>query len=112
MSEEDDERLARLLQEEIYSELIGNDTEVNAEVSSLLPTNSPPSSKVFDSSVVAPEWEDLDPTPDLHSLFLQFNQQFFWNRLNGCEVKWSPRMTLCAGVCRFVTRLLRNFHEF
>ena len=101
MSKEEDERLALLLQEEYYSELIGNDSKVNEEVSSLLPkvTKSPPS-KDSKFSVVAPEWEDLDPTPDLHALFLQFNQQFFWNRLNGCEVKWPPRMTLCAGVCR------------
>ena len=27
------------------------------------------------------EWETIDPTPDLHALFLEFNQQFFWGRL-------------------------------
>lgn len=56
------------------------------------------------SSIVAPEWEDLDPTPDLHALFLQFNDRFFWGRLSACEVKWSPRMTLCAGVCSYSPR--------
>ena len=30
-------------------------------------------------SIIAPEWEDLDPTPDLHALFIQYN-----DRLNAC----------------------------
>ena len=48
-------------------------------------------------SPVDPEWETLDPNPDLHSLFVEFNTAFFWGRLVSCEVKWSPRMTTCAG---------------
>ena len=56
------------------------------------------------TSLVAPEWEDIDPTPDLHALFLQFNTKFFWDKLSGCEVKWSPRMTVCAGVCSYQRR--------
>ncbi|XP_042217750.1 DNA-dependent metalloprotease dvc-1-like isoform X2 [Homarus americanus] len=43
----------------------------------------------------------IDPNPDIHTLFLTFNDQFFWGRLTGVEVKWSPRMTLCAGVCSY-----------
>ena len=48
-------------------------------------------------SPVDPQWETLDPNPDLHSLFVQFNQVYFWGKLVMCEVKWSPRMTTCAG---------------
>ena len=48
-------------------------------------------------SPVDPQWETLDPNPDLHSLFVQFNQVYFWSKLVMCEVKWSPRMTTCAG---------------
>jgi hypothetical protein len=48
-------------------------------------------------SPVDPEWETLDPNPDLHSLFVQFNEVYFFGRLLMCEVKWSPRMTTCAG---------------
>ena len=48
-------------------------------------------------SPVDPKWETLDPNPDLHSLFVQFNQVYFWSKLVMCEVKWSPRMTTCAG---------------
>merc|ERR1719186_185461 len=54
--------------------------------------------------VVASEWETIDPTPDLHALFIEFNQTFFWGKLLMCEVKWSPRMMTCAGICRFSPR--------
>ncbi len=54
--------------------------------------------------MVAPEWEDLDPTPDLHALFREFDRRFFWSSLQMCEVRWSPRMTLCAGVCSYQRR--------
>ncbi|GFO16939.1 sprt-like domain-containing protein spartan [Plakobranchus ocellatus] len=50
-------------------------------------------------SPVDPSLEVSDPNPDIRELFLQFNDQFFWGRLSGIEVKWSPRMTLCAGLC-------------
>ncbi|XP_078069474.1 DNA-dependent metalloprotease SPRTN [Mustelus asterias] len=56
------------------------------------------------ASVVDEEWELIDPNPDLHSLFLQFNELYFWGRLAGVEVRWSPRMTLCAGVCSYEGR--------
>ncbi|XP_069463043.1 DNA-dependent metalloprotease SPRTN isoform X2 [Ambystoma mexicanum] len=55
-------------------------------------------------SVVDPSWELLDPSPDVRALFLQFNQLFFWGKLAGVEVKWSSRMTLCAGVCSYEGR--------
>ena len=59
-----------------------------------LPTMSP----------VDPEWETLDPNPDLHSLFVEFNTAYFWGKLVSCEVKWSPRMTTCAGKRSFGIR--------
>lgn len=52
-----------------------------------------------DLSVVDPFWELNDPNPDVHSLFVEFNKAFFFGKLNGVEVRWSPRMTLCAGLC-------------
>uniref|UniRef100_A0A671QLF2 DNA-dependent metalloprotease SPRTN n=1 Tax=Sinocyclocheilus anshuiensis TaxID=1608454 RepID=A0A671QLF2_9TELE len=55
-------------------------------------------------SVVDESWEMLDPNPDVRAMFLQFNDQFFWGKLSGVEVKWSPRMTLCAGVCSYEGR--------
>lgn len=50
-------------------------------------------------SLVDSYWELSDPNPDIRALFLQFNDRFFGGQLAGIEVKWSPRMTLCAGLC-------------
>lgn len=45
-------------------------------------------------SIVDSSWETLDPSPDVRAMFLEFNDSFFWGKLSGVEVKWSPRMTL------------------
>lgn len=45
-------------------------------------------------SIVDESWETLDPNPDVRAMFLEFNDMFFWGKLSGVEVKWSPRMTL------------------
>lgn len=37
--------------------------------------------------------EIIDPTPNIHTLFVQFNKKFFSNHLLSVEVKWSHRMT-------------------
>ncbi|ESO96447.1 hypothetical protein LOTGIDRAFT_73580, partial [Lottia gigantea] len=55
-------------------------------------------------SLVDEFWELSDPNPDIRALFLQFNERFFWGRLSGIEVKWSPRMTSCAGICCYEGR--------
>lgn len=55
-------------------------------------------------SIVDESWEMLDPNPDIRAMFLEFNDMFFWGKLSGVEVKWSPRMTLCAGVCSYEGR--------
>ncbi|OUM63191.1 hypothetical protein PIROE2DRAFT_22238, partial [Piromyces sp. E2] len=39
--------------------------------------------------------------PDLHQLFLLFNAQYFNHKLDNVEVRWSKRMTLCAGICYY-----------
>lgn len=44
--------------------------------------------------IVDESWEMLDPNPDVRAMFLHFNDMFFWGKLSGVEVKWSPRMTL------------------
>lgn len=43
--------------------------------------------------------ELVDPTPDVHALFLEYDRLFFDGCLACVELKWSPRMTLCAGIC-------------
>ncbi|EGT39680.1 hypothetical protein CAEBREN_23268 [Caenorhabditis brenneri] len=55
-------------------------------------------------SVVDPSFELLDPCPDIHALFIQFDTRFFGGSLACCEVKWSPRMYSCAGICSYEIR--------
>ena len=45
-------------------------------------------------SIVDDSWELIDPVPNVHDLFLQFNDAYFDGQLAGVEVRWSPRMTL------------------
>ncbi|KHJ87353.1 hypothetical protein OESDEN_12875 [Oesophagostomum dentatum] len=54
--------------------------------------------------LVDPALELSDPNPDIHVLFIDFNDRFFSGTLAGCEVKWSPRMFSCAGVCSYEGR--------
>ncbi|GAV06906.1 hypothetical protein RvY_16816-2 [Ramazzottius varieornatus] len=55
-------------------------------------------------SLIDPEWETIDPNPDIYALFQQFNREFFWGKLTSVEVKWSKQMTSCAGICRYQSR--------
>lgn len=52
-------------------------------------------------SLVDLSWETLDPNPDIHGLFLEFNRHFFWSALDSVTIQWSKRMTVCAGLCRY-----------
>ncbi|KAK9885882.1 hypothetical protein WA026_013757 [Henosepilachna vigintioctopunctata] len=52
-------------------------------------------------SIVDPSWEVIDPTPDVHRLFIVFNKKFFWGTLDSVCVSWSKRMKRCAGVCSY-----------
>ncbi|XP_069708407.1 DNA-dependent metalloprotease SPRTN [Phaenicophaeus curvirostris] len=72
-----------------------------AAAAAACPEASPGPSPLRPLSVVDEAWELLDPSPDVHGLFVQFNEALFWGRLAAVEVSWSPRMTLCAGVCRY-----------
>ncbi|THD18731.1 SprT domain-containing protein Spartan [Fasciola hepatica] len=56
------------------------------------------------TSLVDPIWESLDPTPDIRALFTQFDSEYFYGKLTSVEVRWSPRMTLCAGLCCYEGR--------
>merc|ERR1711981_289690 len=56
----------------------------------------------IDMNVCDPSLELVDPNPDVHALFLEYDRLFFKNILHTrCVVRWSPRMTLCAGTCTF-----------
>ncbi|KAJ3028359.1 hypothetical protein HDV00_010459 [Rhizophlyctis rosea] len=110
-----DEHLARLLQQE--------EDELTAALHESAASSS--SSSLAAVTQALPVELDLeDPTPDLHGLFLQFNEQYFHGKLASVEVRWSNRMTcvtlptypspydshgpdkttlpsLCAGMCYY-----------
>ncbi len=46
--------------------------------------------------IVDGSWEFMDPNPNIHNLFVQFDQMFFNGTLvsRGVAVSWSNRMTL------------------
>ncbi|KAM7347716.1 DNA-dependent metalloprotease SPRTN [Cochliomyia hominivorax] len=50
-------------------------------------------------NLVHPQWETLDPTPDIFALFGQFDSKFFQGRLKCVTLEWSKRMYSCAGIC-------------
>ncbi|XP_026280341.2 DNA-dependent metalloprotease SPRTN-like [Frankliniella occidentalis] len=95
---DDDYQLALLLQKEFNEE----PPEVSDDVT--LKSKNKHLNSQKSSSLVDPQWEFIDPTPDIHILFSQFNERFFWSKLYSVEVKWSPRMTSCAGVCVYQGR--------
>ncbi|XP_031623320.1 sprT-like domain-containing protein Spartan [Contarinia nasturtii] len=50
-------------------------------------------------NLVHPEWETIDPIPDIYSLFGAFDIKFFGGKLQCVELEWSKRMYQCAGIC-------------
>lgn len=56
-------------------------------------------------SIVSPDWETLDPNPDIQALFLEFNERFFYGKLIFCTLDWTKNMELgqleWAGKCEY-----------
>lgn len=50
-------------------------------------------------NLVHPDWEDKDPTPNIHDMFRQFDNKFFTGKLKCVSLEWSKRMYTCAGIC-------------
>uniref|UniRef100_A0A1Q3F249 Protein with SprT-like domain at the N terminus n=1 Tax=Culex tarsalis TaxID=7177 RepID=A0A1Q3F249_CULTA len=50
-------------------------------------------------NLVHPEWEIVDPTPNIHILFPRFDKKFFQGKLECVQLEWSKRMYSCAGIC-------------
>ncbi|KAI9362675.1 SprT-like family-domain-containing protein, partial [Pilaira anomala] len=111
-----DEALARLLQqewaeeEEVYKADLALAKQLQDEfVIDLTQSSSsplPPQQKsdlalAYQLSTIVDESILEEETPDLHQLFSYFNRIYFNNQLSGVEVKWSTRMTRCAGTCTY-----------
>lgn len=94
-----DYQLAKVLQEQFQNEY---ETDKSADKLAYKKTNK----QNLNSSkcLVDPSWEVIDPTPDIHILFMAFNERFFWNKLLAVCVSWSKRMTTCAGICSYQGR--------
>lgn len=93
--EEEDFVLALQLQE-LWEAEDKEEEEKKKAAAAACPEASPDPSLLRSLSVVDEAWELLDPSPDVHGLFVHFNQALFWGRLAAVEVSWSPRMTLYA----------------
>lgn len=54
------------------------------------------SETVNPKEIVDERWELTDPNPDIHKLFVEYDNLFFGGRLvaSGVAVNWSNRMTL------------------
>ena len=35
-----------------------------------------------------PQWELIDPSPDIRAMFQEFDKKYFWNSLGSCIVEW------------------------
>ncbi|XP_016953091.1 uncharacterized protein LOC108026610 isoform X2 [Drosophila biarmipes] len=67
-------------------------------------------------NLVHPQWELVDPTPDIYSMFIRFDEKFFQQRLGAVALEWSKRMYSCAGICyqrgnRFVKEVTIRLSE-
>lgn len=54
--------------------------------------------KVSNEPIIDPQWDLIDPCPDIRAMFQEFDKKYFWNTLGSCIVEWSKRMTICAGI--------------
>ncbi|XP_062140814.1 DNA-dependent metalloprotease SPRTN isoform X1 [Drosophila sulfurigaster albostrigata] len=68
------------------------------------------------ANLVHPEWELVDPTPDVFAMFTRFDEKFFQRRLGAVVVEWSKRMYSCAGICyqrgnRYVKEIIIRLSE-
>ena len=57
-----------------------------------------PRSAIKSDPIGDPQWDLIDPCPDIRALFQEFDKKYFWNTLGSCIVEWSKRMTICAGI--------------
>lgn len=97
-TEQGDLELARHLQEQFEQE------EAVEKPSSSLVYHQPKKGLNSSKCLTDPSWELVDPTPDIHNLFIAFDQRFFWNKLQAVCVSWSKKMTSCAGICSYSGR--------
>ncbi|XP_077504941.1 DNA-dependent metalloprotease dvc-1-like [Amblyomma americanum] len=100
MASEDEEELALEMGEEHafhVSLLKLNEPSIEEPAATSVATHS----LQKDLSVVDPFWELCDPYPDVQRLFFEFNEAYFYGKLDQVAVSWNWHMTLCAGLCEY-----------
>lgn len=95
----ENERRDRQLAAELQNQFTAEIEIENPSVSLTYSKKNKPTTT--DKSLVDPSWEVIDPTPDIHVLFVAFNDRFFSSKLLAVSVSWSKRMTTCAGICMY-----------
>lgn len=54
-------------------------------------------------NLVHPDWEVVDPRPDIHALFTLLDEKFFRGKLSCVKLKWSNQSSSYQGSCYQVT---------
>jgi predicted SprT family Zn-dependent metalloprotease len=83
---------------QIQMQLDNDESNDGNDYKSVKPLAVSSSSSFVGRSLHDPEWDFIDPCPDIRALFQEFDKLYFWNRLGSCLVEWSKRMTICAGI--------------
>jgi hypothetical protein len=78
-------------------------TDEDAAALAISSLNSLSNSQQEAQSKIETILNSTDPFIDIHSLFALYNTLYFRSLLlPRVEVSWSPRLTLCAGICELV----------
>lgn len=85
------------LQLQMQIELDDSEKKVDKSSTSLSPVKTKEITNKTEPCV-DPQWELIDPCPDIRAMFMEFDKKYFWNSLGSCVVEWSKRMTICAGI--------------
>lgn len=64
----------------------------NANVSVVRKSPNKSCQSIVSDSLSNPEWDLIDPCPDIRAMFQEFDKKYFWNSLGSCIVEWSKRM--------------------
>lgn len=65
----------------------------------LTSSNPQPAASSRYRNLTDPLLEYSDPNPDIHELFRDYDQEYFYSTLGSVTLEFSKRMTQCAGIC-------------
>lgn len=78
-------------------------TDEDAAIQAIATLSSPSQEQKTAQTSIQATLSSNDPFIDIHALFAHYNTLYFRSLLlPRVEVSWSPRLTLCAGICELV----------